>query len=290
MAYTISTHNGSSVARQHNLRNKKVVSKEEHIDAEGVHKTWLDIKPQDAYKRLFDEARLKYNAEQKEKGHPERQINDYYKKICEDKKKHPVYEMIIQIGSYNEHPDPQTCRQILNEFVKSWKDRNHNLALIGAYYHEDEGTPHVHLDYIPVAFNLDRGMERQTALVKALNQMGYETTGIHDTAQIQWEKDQNKELERLCIARGLEIEHPEIERQEHMKIAEYRQQKRIEELERKNAELQAQNEKLVDKVNDLIDYHNELNDTLDRLEAGASELAHNIVDNELTNRIFERDR
>ena len=90
MTYTISTHNGSSVARQHNLRNQKVVSKEEHIDAEGVHKTWLDIRPRDAYKRLFDEARLKYNAEQKEKGHPERQIDDYYKKIRDDKKKHPV--------------------------------------------------------------------------------------------------------------------------------------------------------------------------------------------------------
>lgn len=41
----------------------------------------------------------------------------------------------------------------------------------------------------------------------------------------------------------------------------------------------------------MIDYHNSLNDTIDELEAGASELAHNIVDNELVaNRIIERDR
>ena len=290
MAYTISTHNGHNPARQHNLRNRKVTDKEEHIQKEGTHKTWMDIKPQDAYRKLFDEARLKYNAEQKEKGHPERQIDDYYKKIRDDKKKHTVYEMIIQVGSYENHPDAQTCRQILSEFCKSWKERNPNMVMIGAYYHEDECTPHCHIDYIPLARGLDRGMERQTALVKALNQMGYETTGIHDTAQIQWEKAQNEELERLCRERGIEIEHPEREHQQHLNIKEYRQQKRIEELERKNTELEHQNSQLVDKVNGLIDYHNELNDTLDRLEAGASELAHNIVDNELVNRIFERDR
>ena len=31
MGVTISTHNGSAVAREHNIRNPKVVSKEAHI-------------------------------------------------------------------------------------------------------------------------------------------------------------------------------------------------------------------------------------------------------------------
>ena len=32
MGVTISTHNGSAVAREHNIRNPKVVSKEAHIN------------------------------------------------------------------------------------------------------------------------------------------------------------------------------------------------------------------------------------------------------------------
>lgn len=279
MAYTISTHNGHQVARQHNLRNEKVTSKEGHIDKNGTHKTWLDIRPEEAYKRIFGKAVHEYNEEQKAKGHAERQIENYYKKIQDDKKKHAVYEMIIAVGSYDNHPDTETSKQILNEFCKSWKDRNPNLIMIGCYYHADEaGADHVHIDYIPIANNLNRGMKRQNALVKALNQMGYETKGIHDTAQIQWERSQNKELERICVTHGLEIEHPDREKQKHMDMKEYRQQKRIEELER-------QNEELIDKINGLIDYHNELNQTIDNLELGASELAHEIVDRECV--VFE---
>ena len=32
---TISTHNGSQVSRQHNLRNPRVIVKEDHIDPKG---------------------------------------------------------------------------------------------------------------------------------------------------------------------------------------------------------------------------------------------------------------
>ena len=39
---TISTHNGSQVARQHNLRNPKVIAKEDHIDPNGHFEMWLD--------------------------------------------------------------------------------------------------------------------------------------------------------------------------------------------------------------------------------------------------------
>lgn len=274
MPYTISTHNGHQAARQHNLRNQKVVSKENHISKEGRHITWLDIKPQTAYKRIFGKAVNEYNRDQISKGHPERQIKDYYRKIQDDKKKHPVYEMIISVGSYENHPDVEVSRQIMQDFCKSWKDRNPHLVMIGCYYHADEiGVAHVHIDYVPVADGLTRGMTRQNALVKALNQMGYETRSIHDTAQIQWQKAQNEELERLCVEHGLEIEHPTKEKQQHLDTVEYRQRKRIEELEHQNAEL-------VDKINSLIDYHNDLNEVLDQLEMGASELAHQIVDRE----------
>ena len=150
---TISTHNGSQVAREHNKRNPRVILKEDHIDPEGHFEIWIDEDPKVAYERIFGQACEAYNAKQTK---DDRKIQDYYAKICKDEKKHPVYEMII--GIYGRNPDGSpVCskaegRNILRAFVDDWKRRNPNLELIGAYYHADEeGAPHVHLDYIPVA-------------------------------------------------------------------------------------------------------------------------------------------
>lgn len=89
---TISTHNGSQVARQHNLRNPKVISKEEHIDPNGHFEVWLDEDPKVAYARLFGEAIQTYNTKQTRE---DRKITDYYGQICRDKKKHPTRISII---------------------------------------------------------------------------------------------------------------------------------------------------------------------------------------------------
>ena len=148
MKVTISTHNGSAVAREHNIRNPKVVSKESHIDMERPHETWIDEPIREAYKRLFGKSVEAYNAKQKRS---DRKIKSYYKNICDDKSKHPVYEMIAGIyikdddGSVDDISDMK--KAILRKFVDNWKERNPNLEIIGAYWHDDEeGDMHVHID------------------------------------------------------------------------------------------------------------------------------------------------
>jgi len=224
MAMTISTHNGSKVAREHNIRNPKVVRKEQHIQQDGKFEIWKDEKPKDAYKRIFGQAVEDYNAKQKR---ADRKIKDYYSHICNDSKKHPVYEMIIAIGDRKNYKDgtiqEETAKSILREFVDGWQERNPNLELIGAYYHADEqGAPHAHLDYIPVATGYKRGLEVQSALVKALEQQGF--TYGRETEQIQWQRRENAHLESLCLSRGIEITHPRIEGIKHLdtKIFKYR--------------------------------------------------------------------
>lgn len=227
MAYTIATHNGSAVARDHNIRNKKVVSKEKHIDPNGIHETWIDEKPTQAYERLFRKAVDDYNIKQTRE---DRKIKNYYSDICKDAKKHPVYEMIVAIGNRENRVDEIIGKEIMREFVDGWQERNPNLELIGAYYHADEeGVPHVHCDYIPVAHGYSRGMETQTGLVKALGEMGFHKQG-KATAQIQWEQKENNALETLCNARNLTIEHPRIENIKHLHTDEYKAKKRLTEV------------------------------------------------------------
>lgn len=236
MQVTISTHNGSQAHREHNVRNEKVVSKEDHIKQDGAYEIWKDEKPREAYEKLFGKAVARYNEKQTRE---DRKIKNYYADICKDAKKHPVYEMIIGVYPQDgEKLDQDVQKKILRDFVDSWQVRNPNLYMCGAYYHADEeGEPHVHIDYIPVARGYKRGMDTQNGLVKALESMGYEKEG-RETAQIQWERAENLYLERLCKARRLEIVHPIRESQEHLNTDLYKAKKGMEEAQEKLQELE----------------------------------------------------
>ena len=241
MGVTISTHNGSAVAREHNIRNPKVVSKEAHIKPNGKFEIWHDEKPRDAYNRLFGQALEEYNNKQKRS---DRKIKDYYNHICNDKMKHPVYEMIIAVGNRDNTVDEETGYSVLRAFYDGWKQRNPNLELIGAYYHADEdGVPHIHIDYVPVATGYVNGMTTQSALVKALGQQGFHKEG-KATAQIKWEKRENIELEKLCNSFGIDVEHPLIEGRKHIETERYKFQAQvqadIQEMEQKRQKAQHQ--------------------------------------------------
>lgn len=243
---TIATHNGSKVCHEHNVRNEKVVSKEEHIDPNGKYEIWKDEPIREAYHRLFDKSVEEYNDKQTRE---DRKIKDYYTQIKKDAKKHLAYEMIIGIYGDNEVGGPvcseELGKQIMKEFVDNWQERNPNLELIGAYYHADErGKPHVHLDYIPIAHGYQKGMETQTGLVKALGEQGLEKKGKL-TAQMQWEKRENEYFEKLCRDKGLDVVHPVEEHRKHLETNLYKAQKSL--------------EKTLDDTKDLLNIQDDLN-------------------------------
>lgn len=268
---TISTHNGTAVAREHNIRNKKVVSKEAHIQPNGHYEIWKDERPREAYQHLFGEAVAKYNAKQTRE---ERKIEDYYTKIVNDKTKHPVYEMII--GVYDKGVDDKTKREILKEFVDTWQERNPNLYMCGAYYHADEeGEPHCHIDYIPVAHNYTKGMETQTGLVKAFEEMGLVKQG-KATAQIQWEQRENGYLEKLCRERGIKVEHPKEEGRAHIETETYKAEQKLKILKNEIEELReikGMDDNIVRNLDKEIEerehYRNDLNAHIDILQTKA---------------------
>lgn len=211
---TIATHNGSAAHRAHNLRDPRVAEKEEHINPSGEKEVWKDIPPREAYKRIFGKDIKDYNSRQ---ARPERRIEDYYSVIEKDKKKHAVYEMIAGVyPAKDEAIDHATQKAILKDFVDTWKERNPNLYICGAYYHADEqGEPHVHIDYIPIAHGYTKGLAKQNGLVRALGEMGFEKDG-RSTAQILWEKRENRALEDICRNYGIEVSHPS-EKREHLR-------------------------------------------------------------------------
>ena len=226
---TIATHNGSTVARQHNIRNRRVTDKEDHIDPSGTYEIWHDERPEDAYQRIFGRAQAEYNDKQTKE---ERKISDYLTQVKKAHKKHPVYEMIVGIyPAKNENISEKKQHDILRQYVDEWAKRNSNMEMIGAYYHADErGQPHVHIDYIPVGHNYKRGMKTQNSLSRALAEQGIQTEKKNGTAQIQWQKLENQALENICVEKGISVEHPKIKGIEHLRTETYKAEQRLKEL------------------------------------------------------------
>lgn len=228
---TISTHNGSDVKRKHNIRDKRVVSKEKHIDPDGWYEIWQDVLPRKAYQDAFGEAVTEYNKTQKRK---DRRITDYYQKICKDKKKHVLYEMIC--GVYGDEVSVENAYGILREYADGFQNRHSHIKVTGIYFHADEESkyPHVHIDYFPVA-EMEKGMVLQNSLAKALEQEGF-TPGKQynsknkETAQISFQRSENAVLECICNKYGIEVVHPQKDGHvKHLNTDIYKEQKQIEE-------------------------------------------------------------
>lgn len=92
--------------------------------------------------------------------------------------------------------------------MQEWEQRNPNLYLVGAYIHADEpnGTVHLHCDYIPIA-ECSRGIRLQNSYDKALQQQGFKSENIHQTAQIAWQDREREVLTAICRDFGIDAQH-----------------------------------------------------------------------------------
>ncbi len=222
MKYTLSWHNQGDKANQgHNRRDEKSISKSSNIDVSKIDNNIVivDQDVRDAYKELFQSAVDEFNARQKNQ---DRIINDYYSKINKDPKKHTAYECIVQIGGKAEGWPAEDAVNALIDYTYSFEDRNPNLHIIGAYIHQDEeGAPHLHLDYIPFA-ECSRGMGIQTTLTGALKAQGFITKNRHDTAQIQWEQSERDAMREICSNLNIDLQEQGVGRKRHFTVPEYK--------------------------------------------------------------------
>lgn len=206
MPKSVSFHNGFNWSRGHNVRDHRFVKEQSHIDKSLENQNIIirDEPVKQAYDRIFGEAVIEYNSKQKR---ADRKIQNYYEKIKSDKKKHTVYECIVQIGNNDDTGNNAPSeKEALKRFAESWEQRNPNLRLIGAYIHADEpnGTVHMHIDYIPVA-ECSRGMKLQNSFDRALQQQGFQTYSVKQTAQIAWQERERKALIEICQELNIDV-------------------------------------------------------------------------------------
>ena len=182
------------------------------------------------YHELFDNALARYNEKQTRK---DRVIDDYYEKIRTGKQEKLFEELIIQIGNKDDmnasSENGQLARQMLDEYMQLFQQRNPTLRVFSAHLHMDEATPHLHIDFIPFTTGSKRGLETRVSLKKALEALGFAGGTKSHTELNQWIKSEKQVLASIMARHDIEWEQKGTH-EEHLSVLDYKKQERSKEV------------------------------------------------------------
>ncbi len=252
--------------------------------------TYIRQPLKEAYDEIFGEAVAEYNAKQKRS---DRKIDDYLTKIKNSgNNEKQFYETVVQIGKMDDtgvldkdgnlSEAAKVAMEVLDEYARTFQERNPNLILFNAVLHMDEATPHLHLDYIPVAHGYKTGLKTRNSLTKGLQEMGIApATSNKDNETVHWQERERAYLADLCRERGIEIEVLGVERDSYS-IPEYKQAMR--EKEAAEAEIEILNAERAEVESAMADIDQ-------KLESGQKEIdEQKDILNEINTQISEAEK
>ena len=148
-----------------------------------------------------------------------------------------------------------------------------NAIQINCVMHLDEATPHLHIDYIPVAHGYKNGMKTRNSLTKAFQQMGFaKAVSRKQNETVAWQEREREYLTELCREQGIEIEVLGVQR-DNLSLPEYKTaMHEVEKLEQQTATLDKRNEALEQQNDDLAQKTSELCGQVQEMEAKNNEL------------------
>ena len=225
MSKSISVSKGKGSMR-HN--NRTIIT--DNVDPTRTHlNTYYKQEPlKEAYEKCFGAAIEEYNDKQKRADRKIDGVKGYMDKIRNSGNGEKLfYETIVQIGNqYDSHvstADGELCQQLLDEYMRGFEKRNPNLYVFNAVLHVDEQTPHLHIDYIPVADGYKQGQMVRNSLDRALKQQGIDgKANKAENRTIAWENREKDHIEKLMRERGLERSPDTGLNREHKSIHNYR--------------------------------------------------------------------
>ena len=261
-------------SQMHNRREYEKYGKPtpDNIDVSKSHEniTLVDRDIKEAYREIFGEALDKYNAKQKR---ADRNIEDYCDHIKKSKNGEKLfYEDVVQWGSKDDFQNPQTrerAKEALVKYVEGFEERNPNLKLIGAYIHMDEASPHLHLDYVPVAHGYSRGLSTRNSLDRAMKEMGFapENESRKNNATKLWKENERSVFGEICRNMGLEVE-AERKARGSLSVDEYKKAR-----DQMIGEIEQEKEAIVAEVEPL----RELKTGIDEIDTAGKELPFGVV-------------
>ena len=218
---------------RHNNRTFQAVNVDRERTAQNVIFCNEDI--QKVYHELFDEALAEYNAK---KTKTRDKIPDYYEHIRNGKQEKLYQEAIFQIGNMEScgcgTESGERAATVLKKFAKTFSERNPHLRVFNMVLHMDEATPHLHIDYVPVATERTRGLATRVSLKQALKQQGFIGKGKNRTEWDLWMENEKEVLKAMAAEQDFVVISLG-ETRPHMALPEYKAAMR--EVEAVNTEL-----------------------------------------------------
>lgn len=218
-----------------NHNNREFIYENVHEERVKWNRTYKKESLKEAYNNCFGQALTEYNAKQKRR---DRIKTDYMYEIEHSGNKEKVfYENVVQIGKMEDTPvvdengnlteEAKQAIEVLNKYANTFQERNPNLYVFNCVLHLDEATPHLHIDYIPVAHGYKKGLQTRNSLTKAFQEMGFaKATGKYDNETMAWQKREREYLHDLCAQQGIEIETLGVQRDNYT-LPEYKEAMKI---------------------------------------------------------------
>ena len=228
MKRTISAMRGPG-SLNHNRRSFTA----ENVDPKrsSLNIVYRDEPIQKVYHELFDEAVKRYNAKQKRK---DRCITDYYEHLRTGKQEKLFHELIVQIGNKDDMgvltENGALAKELLDEYMQGFQERNPTLRVFGAFLHMDEATPHLHIDFVPyVSGWKGKGLDTKVSLKQALKALGFAGGSKRESELNQWINAEKERLAAVMEGHGIEWEQKGTH-EEHLSVLDYKKEQRAKEI------------------------------------------------------------
>ena len=227
----------------------------ENVDQDRVDLNicYCDENIKGVYRQLFDEAVERYNVGKRK----DRQITNYYEKIRQGKQEKLFHEVIFQIGNCEDMavgtPEGNLAVKVLDQYMQDFQQRNSNLRVFSCYLHQDEATPHLHIDFVPYVTGWKgKGMDTRVSLKQALKSQGFQGGTKHATELNQWINHEKEILAEIAKQHGIEWKQKGTQ-EEHLDVYNFKKKERkkeVQELEQEKEYLTAENEGLTLQIAD----------------------------------------
>ena len=140
---------------------------------------------------------------------------------------------------------------VLDEYVKDFQKRNPTLRVFSCYLHQDEATPHLHIDFIPYVTGWKgKGMDTRVSLKQSLKSLGFQGGNKHDTELNQWINHEKEVLAEIAKQYGIEWEQKGTH-EEHLDVYNFKKKERkkeVQKLEQEKESLTVENEELTAQI------------------------------------------
>ena len=141
--------------------------------------------------------------------------------------------------------------KVLDVYVKDFQKRNPTLRVFSCYLHQDEATPHLHIDFIPYVTGWKgKGMDTRVSMKQALKSLGFQGGNKHDTELNQWINHEKEVLAEIAKQYGIEWEQKGTH-EEHLDVYNFKRKERkkeVQELEQEKEYLTAEKEELTAQI------------------------------------------